>query len=374
VIVLYGATGYTGRLVTRELVHAGADFVLGGRSRAKLESLSDELGRGAPIRAASVDDPASLRKLLDGADVLINCAGPFTFAGEPVVRAAVEAGVHYIDSTGEQPFIRMVFDRYGAEAETKGLALIPACGFDYVPGDCIARIAARDFEPVDELVLAYSVQGFGMSRGTLKSGLEMMRDGLHIQYENGKQVPSPTGVFRASFEFPEPLGRQPVSPYPAGEVVTVPTHTDVRTVTTLLSTRTAVPGPLVPIAPWTMPLLGKVMNTPLRGVVANAVDRFLPEGPPEEERRAVAWTIVAQARSVDGRTNRAVVDGRDVYGMTARALTWAAQKVEAGQHDGAGAVGPAGVFDPEEMLGALADFGVQWTADTAATSTSSATA
>ena len=72
------------------------------------------------MRVASVDDHASLRALLDGADVLINCAGPFTFAGEPVVRAAVDAGVHYVDSTGEQPFIRMVFDRYGAAAEREG--------------------------------------------------------------------------------------------------------------------------------------------------------------------------------------------------------------------------------------------------------------
>ena len=117
VIVLYGATGYTGRLVTQELVDAGAEFVLGGRNAEKLASLSRDLGQGAPTRAASVDDPESLRALLDGVDVLINCAGPFTLAGEPVVRAAVDAGVHYVDSTGEQPFIRMVFERYGAEAE-----------------------------------------------------------------------------------------------------------------------------------------------------------------------------------------------------------------------------------------------------------------
>src|SRR3954451_18259480 len=155
VIVLYGPTGYTGRLVTRELVDAGADFVLGGRNAEKLSALSRELGQGAPTRVASVDDDTSLRALLDGADVLINCAGPFTHAGEPVVRAAVEAGVHYIDSTGEQTFIRTVFDRYGAAAESRGVALVPACGFDYVPGDCIARIAARGHEPLDELLLAY---------------------------------------------------------------------------------------------------------------------------------------------------------------------------------------------------------------------------
>ena len=101
------------------------------------------------MRVASVDDGPSLRALVDGADVLINCAGPFTYAGEPVVRAAIDAGVHYVDSTGEQSFMRMVFDRYGPDAERRGLALVPACGFDYVPGDCIARLVARGHEPLE---------------------------------------------------------------------------------------------------------------------------------------------------------------------------------------------------------------------------------
>ncbi|MEA2481959.1 MAG: hypothetical protein QOJ07_3881 [Thermoleophilaceae bacterium] len=361
VIVLYGATGYTGQLVTRELVARGADFALGGRSRDKLESLSRGVGGGAPVRVASVHDEDSLRALMDGADVLINCAGPFTHAGEPVVRAAVEAGVHYVDSTGEQPFIRTVFETYGPRAAERGVALVPACGFDYVPGDCIARIAARGLEPVEELVLAYSVQGFGMSRGTLKSGLEMMKAGSAVTYRDGRLEPVPGGVFRASFDFPEPIGRQPVIPYPAGEPISVPSHTDVRTVTTLLSTRTAVPGPMVPVAPYAAPLLGQVLKTPLRPLLAKAVDR-LPEGPPEEARRAARWTIVAQAHGAGGRAARAVVRGSDVYGLTARSLVWAAERLAAEGYERTGALGPAGAFDAEEMLGALSDFGVEWSA------------
>ena len=62
------------------------------------------------------------------------------------------------------------------------MALLPALGFDYAPGDCIARLAAAGLEPLDELVLAYSVEGFGMTRGTLRSGLEMMKGG-DVVYE-----------------------------------------------------------------------------------------------------------------------------------------------------------------------------------------------
>ena len=361
-IVLYGATGYTGRLVTQELVDAGADFVLGGRNAEKLAALSRELGQGAPTRVASVDDDASLRALLDGADVLINCAGPFTFAGEPVVRAAVEAGVHYVDSTGEQPFIRMVFERYGPEAERKGIALIPACGFDYVPGDCIARIAARGHEPLDDLLLAYWVKDFGMSRGTMRSAIEMLKPGAGVEYRDGELRPMPSGVFRASFEFPPPIGRDPVSPYPAGEPITVPRHTDVRTVRAVLSARAAFPEPVLPLAPYLAPLLGQTFKGPVPAMLDKAIDK-LPDGPPEDQRRAAEWAIVAQGRDSEGVGVRAAVRGKDVYGLTARALVWAARQIEAGDHRGDGALGPAAAFDAEEMLEALSDFGVRWVVD-----------
>jgi len=364
VIVLYGATGYTGQLVTRELVAAGVEFVLGGRNREKLERASRELGGGARFRVASVDDDASLRALVAGADVLINCAGPFTYAGEPVVRAAVDAGVHYVDSTGEQSFMRMVFDRYGPAAERKGIALVPACGFDYVPGDCIARIAARGHEPLDELAIAYSVKGFGMSRGTMLSALEMMKPGAAVEYRDGAWQTANPGVFRASFEFGPPIGRVPVGPYPAGEAVTVPRHTDVRTVRTVLTTRAAFPAPLVPAAPWLLPVLGQALRTPLGPLLGRAIDR-MPEGPPEDERRAAEWTIVAQGRTRDGQPVRGVVSGRDVYGLTARALVWAAARIEGGEHAGAGALGPAAAFEPEAILAALEDFGVKWDAPAA---------
>jgi short subunit dehydrogenase-like uncharacterized protein len=359
VIVLYGATGYTGQLVTRELVDMGAELVLGGRNSEKLERVSREIGQDAPVRVASIDDPSSLRALVDGADVLINCAGPFTRAGEPVVRAAVDAGVHYIDSTGEQSFMRMVFDRYGDAAAEKGVVLIPACGFDYVPGDCIARIAAQGQEPLDELTMAYCVNDFGVTRGTMKSGIEMMKPRNAVDYRDGDWVPARTGVHRWSFEFGPPIGRVAVGPYPAGENLTVPRHTDVRNVRSVIATRSVVPPAAVPLAPYLVPLLSHALRTPLATVIDRAIDH-MPEGPPEDERRAVTWTIVAQGRTRDGAPVRGSVTGEDVYGMTARALAWAGRRIEAGAHEGAGALGPAAAFDPEEMLGALSDFGVKW--------------
>jgi short subunit dehydrogenase-like uncharacterized protein len=353
-IVLYGATGYTGRLVADELARRGLDHVLSGRDEGKLARLG--LERNVLARAAPLDDDSALRGLLDGASAVINCAGPFTLAGDALVRAAIATRTHYVDSTGEQPFIRMVFDRHGRAAERAGVALVPALGFDYAPGDCLARLAAQGLEPLEELVLAYDVEGFGMSRGTLRSALEMMKGG-DVIYRDERWQPAPKGISRAIFDFPEPLGRRQVSRYPAGEVITVPHHTRTRTVTALITNTTVAPLPvLAPLLPFAMPGLALTLRTPLRDLLAKAV-QVLPEGPPEEARRAARFTIAALARALDGSTRRAVLRGSDVYGTTAVTLAHGAQLLSAPGYDRAGALAPAGAFDPAAFLDEL---GVSW--------------
>ena len=116
-IAVYGATGYTGRLVAAELRRRGAEAVLAGRNRPKLEILAEDLGGGLAIQEASLDDSAALRELLDPCAAVIACAGPFRLHGEPVLAAAVETGTHYVDTTGEQPFMLKVFEDYGPSAE-----------------------------------------------------------------------------------------------------------------------------------------------------------------------------------------------------------------------------------------------------------------
>jgi short subunit dehydrogenase-like uncharacterized protein len=354
-VVLYGATGYTGRLVTDELVRRGADFVLGGRSRDRLERLSRERGGGAPVRVAHVDQRASLDALLEGASVLVNCAGPFTLAGEPVVRAAVENGVHYVDSTGEQGFIQMVFERYGEHARAAGVVLVPALGFDIVPGDCAARLAAAGLEPLEELTVAYAVEEFGASQGTARSAVEGMASG-DLVYEDGEWRGAGLRLERPSFDFGAPLGRQAMVRFPGGEVVTVPRHTRTEAVRVLITASTLAPhARLAPAVPFVQPGLALALRTPLRAVVRALVDR-LPEGPSEEDRRAARFTVEALARGRDGRTARARVSGRDVYGLTAAALAYGAERLAAGDHERAGALGPAAAFDPHELLDALAAF------------------
>lgn len=357
-VVLYGATGYTGRLVTDRLVRRGAPFVLAGRNREKLERLSAERGGGAPVAVASTEQPDSLRGLLADARVVINCAGPFTLAGEAVVRAAIQTGTHYLDSTGEQPYMQMVFERHGAEAERRGVALVPAMGFDYAPGDFIARLTALDLEPLEEVTLAYAVKGFGGSRGTLRSVLEILKVG-DVVYEEGDWRPAPRGVFRASFDFPPPLGQQSMLRYPSGEVITVPRHTRTRKVTALINAGGIAPGPLASALPFAMPGVALTLRTPLRRALGRTID-LLPEGPSEEDRRGAEFTVVAEARGADGRTARGVVTGTDVYGLTAVALVHGAELMWDERYDRAGALGPAAAYDPSSFLDYLTEYGLGW--------------
>ena len=117
-IVLFGATGYTGDLTAREMVRRGMAPVLSARNPGRLQALADELG-GLETQVADIGDPASVRALVERGDVLVSTVGPFLRWGEPALEAAIGAGAHYLDSTGEGPFIRRVFEQYGPRAAAR---------------------------------------------------------------------------------------------------------------------------------------------------------------------------------------------------------------------------------------------------------------
>src|SRR4051794_41481867 len=142
-IVLFGATGYTGARTAEALAARGARPVLAGRDPARLADLAGRLG-GLETARADVTDPAPLRALLGSGDVLVTTVGPFLQLGRAAVDAAVDAGAVYLDSTGEPPFVRRLFEDDGRRAAAAGAVLIPAFGLDYVPGNLAASLALAE--------------------------------------------------------------------------------------------------------------------------------------------------------------------------------------------------------------------------------------
>jgi short subunit dehydrogenase-like uncharacterized protein len=358
-IAVYGATGYTGRLVVAALRDHGLRPLLAGRDPERLRAVADELGVDAPVRPAGVHDPGALRHAFGDCAAVINCAGPFTRLGEPVLKAAIESGTHYLDTTGEQPWMRRMQERWDGAAHAGEVAVVNAMGFDYVPGDLLAHVVAQGHEPLEDIVIAYAVAGFGASRGTLRSILEMAKGG-DLEYSDGHWRAGTGEPVRSSFQFPDPLGRVAMTHYPAGEVVTVPRHVDTRRVITLISSNIFAPHPaFASVAPKLVRAGAPVMRTPASLALDVAVG-LLPEGPDEDARRGARFTIGVLARGENASVGRGIVRGSDVYGLTAEIATHAAELMAAPGYDRAGVLAPAQAFDARAFLDALGEHGLTY--------------
>jgi short subunit dehydrogenase-like uncharacterized protein len=356
-IAVYGATGYTGRLVTGELADAGTDLVLSGRNRSRLEALSAELEGEVAVKEATLDDPASLRALLADCAVVVDCAGPFVRHGEPVLAAAVETRTHYLDTTGEQPYMKLAFERYSSDASDAGVAVIPAMGFDYVPGDMIASLTADGLGELDELSINYCWQGFTPSQGTARTTLEII-SGPHVEWREGVWVQTGGRLQAGAFEFPEPIGRQRMVRYPAGEQITVPRHIATRNVHTSMNAAAFGSERLAPLTAAMAWPAGLAMRTPLKRLAGAVISR-LPEGPTPAQRERVRWMVVCEAKR--GEIERkGVISGKDVYGLTAAAIRQGATIAAGRGFEGRGALAPSQAFDPKEFLAGLDRFDVRW--------------
>ncbi|MDX2939264.1 saccharopine dehydrogenase NADP-binding domain-containing protein [Streptomyces ipomoeae] len=140
-IVLLGATGYTGQRVLRELLARGEKPTLVGRSRDRMLALADRFEAALPVAEVDVTSTVDLTRLLEPSDVVVSTIGPFMRLGMAAVTAAARAGAHYFDSTGEGTFARRVLLELDAVAAVGGATLVPAFGYDYVPGNLAGALA-----------------------------------------------------------------------------------------------------------------------------------------------------------------------------------------------------------------------------------------
>ncbi len=361
-ITVYGATGYTGRLVAAELASREIPFIVSGRNREKLEALADSFGPGATpeVHAVPTSDGRGLRELFSRSSAVIACAGPFSLHGEPIIAAAVDARTPYLDTTGEQDFIRRAFDHYGPLAARAGSPLIPAMGFDYVPGDMLAALTADalpEGETADKVRLGYHAP-FQPSQGTMRSGIEMIKGG-DVEWREHALRPAPQTVARPDFDFGGSLGVRKMMHYPSAEHITVPGHLPVRTVETGLTVSSFAPNPISQaVMPTVARGLGIAMRTPLRKLMSKAISA-LPEGADADARTAENFVIGCEVTSARAWAKGSLT-GTDVYGLTAALIVEGARRASRGEVNGTGALAPATAFDPEDFLAGFGRFGLAW--------------
>ncbi|PSC71057.1 saccharopine dehydrogenase [Micractinium conductrix] len=190
-VVVWGATGFTGRLVAEHLARdykTGVKWAIAGRSQERLEKLRSELSeqyggelREVPILIGDIQNQASLDSIAAQTRVMLSTAGPFALYGTPVVDAAVRSGTHYVDITGEVPWVKTIVDKYHEAAAAKGVRIVPCCGFDSIPFDLGALLAVRHLaerygkKTAKVLNVVMGSKG-GVSGGTIASGLNMAKE------------------------------------------------------------------------------------------------------------------------------------------------------------------------------------------------------
>jgi short subunit dehydrogenase-like uncharacterized protein len=353
-IVLFGATGYTGGLAARALVARGAAPVLAGRSRERVEALAAQLG-GLPPAVADVTRPQSIRALLEPGDVLISTVGPFVRWGRPALHAALDAGAHYLDSTGEPPFIRTVFEDHDAPARTAGVGLLTAFGYDYVPGNLAGALALRDAgERAVSVDVGYFVGGGAQpSGGTRASAVGMLAEPAYA-FAGGRLVSARTARRVRSFD-----GRPAVSVGGTEQFALPRVHPGLRDARVWLGWFGPASRPLQAISAVTS-LATRLPGA--RGTIETVAGKLVKgsTGGPDAATRATARSfVVAIASDAQGAPLATVrLEGDNPYDFTANMLAWSALTAAGGGLRGAGALGPVDAFGLEALQAGVASAGI----------------
>jgi hypothetical protein len=322
-VLVYGATGHTGRFVVDELLRRGLTPVPAGRSAERLAAVSP---RQAALdhRVVSLDDPDRLRRAVAGVGVVINCAGPFLDTAAPLARAAVEAGAHYLDVTAEQPVVQELYRELDAPARIAGVAVVPAMAFYGGLADLLVTAALDRDARADEVEVAIGLDRWWPTAGTRATGARntatrlVIRDGALAPLAN----PAPTG----RWSYPAPLGDQPVVQLPFSEVITIDRHLDVGELRCYLNT------------------------APLDDLHDSATP---PPSAADKHGRSAQQFVVDVVVRRGSDTRRISAAGRDIYAVTAPIVVEGAVRLLDGRHGGPGAAAPGEAFDAVELLAAL---------------------
>ena len=174
-IIIYGATGFTGKLCVRyfQSLDTMVTWAIAGRNLTKLQKVAEDNQAKVEILVADSDDEVALDTLTSRAKVILSTAGPFHRYGSKLVASCVKNSSHYVDITGENFWVKDLIETHHEEAARKGIRIIPSCGFDSIPSDLGTFFAAKSLgKPIRRIESFHSYQG-GASGGTLETMFSM---------------------------------------------------------------------------------------------------------------------------------------------------------------------------------------------------------
>jgi short subunit dehydrogenase-like uncharacterized protein len=331
------------------MARRGLSFVIAGRDAERLRRLRDALeaahpGLDVPIRVATPTEPRSLVGLFDGVEVVVNTVGPFTDLGEPVVKAALDQKVHYLDTTGEQAYMLRIRDRYDAIARHRGCVIVCAHAFEYALGDCASALALQALGGQADSVDAFYFAGgqVGISPGTAQSLVRALA-GPCVAWDRGALVRTPVGT-SSLVTLPGQTPRT-VMEIPGGEALGVPRYGEVASVRSWVGVGSRM-ARAIRVARPALPITRFAAVRTLCDGLIRALVHAPADGTPT--------TFQVAARAVRGSSARwCVLTGRDPYGLTALICAEGAQRLLEAPRPTCGVVSTAMAFEPAGFLDAL---------------------
>ncbi len=319
-VVVYAASGYTGRLACEWLARLEVPFVAAGRNQARLDEVAQQMrARGADCEARAVEHtPRGLRELFRGAKVVVNISGPFSLLGHAVVDAALVEGCHYLDSTGEQDFMLDVRREYGAAFEKERLLLSPSTAYLWGIGTLAADVCLET-PGVDELEIVYAPP----SLQTIASLQSMMRTARRPGFAiiDGEMRLLPPSEVR-QVVLPDGT-RKPAIRAGAGEATFFEADGRTRRCETFFANETL--GRVAPIF--------KLWNGLTAVVSGDTLDRWsddlvgrLKKNPPPEDPETQRYVVVARGRGLSAAV-RTVLRGTSPYAVTGFLCAMAAKRL-----------------------------------------------
>jgi short subunit dehydrogenase-like uncharacterized protein len=334
-LMIYGANGYTGRLIAREAVRRGLKPILAGRNRDEIAHLSGELG--LPRRVFELSSAKEIERNLDGIDVVLHCAGPFSQTAKPMLEACLSRKVHYLDITGEIDVFALCH-RADARAQEAGIVVLPGSGFDVVPTDCLAAMLKRRLPDATSLVLGFEAGG-GPSPGTAKTSVEGMGRGGRARI-NGEVTDVPLAWKSREFVRDDGKARSAMT-IPWGDVFTSFVSTGIANVETYM----VVPPKTIQRMRWMRHLQALLRLQFVQDFMKQRVERATP-GPSELRRQDSGCYVWGEVTNAAGKQTKLALKGPNGYDLTVTASLGIVQ------HLFGPAPPPGGYYTPSLLMGA----------------------
>lgn len=336
--MLYGAYGFTGRLIVAEALNRGHRPLLAGRNVEKLAALAEPYGLAwTPVR---LDDTAALHDAVGRCELVLHAAGPFIHTAAPMVEACLATGTHYIDITGELSVFQDIYAQHDMALKRR-VALMPGTGLDIVPTDCLARYVAEQVPRATNLETAVVGSG-AISGGTARSAVEMLGHQTGGLVRRDDQLRSePLGARRRRVTFSDGRVRELLSA-PWADLVSAAQTTGIPNITCFLDL--PLPRGSERLAQLASHALGW---EPLRRAAAPLVARLFggPDAAQQRHARSYFWARVSDDR---GQAAEVWLESIEAYRLTAVTSLLCVERILAEQP--AGALTPAGAFGADLIL------------------------